>query len=613
MKSLATWLAWCLVSASASEAQSVATPTVESVVTATNDAHDIAIVDERTLIATSGGLVVMRGDRVERVTTSLEGLPGARLRSVSVTPAGVWLGGIEGTVLVRFNASSEARVVRTLALRRVRRVVEWQGATWIGTYGDGLFRLTDAERGEPTRLRLGRSPELGRITDLVPFGSTLAVATAGEGVLRLDSEGRIASRLRRAEGLADNFVWDLVRDGERLLVGTLAGLSVVGESGVERQATLARQVSRLQIRDVRAVVRTADGVWIGTFGAGLWRIRTGNVQPTRVGAETVNRVRALSNTSSGVVIAHELGAHRWAGTTLTRIGPNGLPSADVTALARAFGATWVGTFDQGLARITNGQATAIDRAVVRFGMDRRINDLAVTRTTGPAARETLWIATDRGLFWHDGRRFAPALGTGAPESVHVAGLYVESRTGALWVATSRALFRYDDDRWTSWTGDANTPVLQLHSVTTDAAGNVWIGSLHGLLRLDVQDGTFARHTVSSGALPVDWVTSVSPWNGGIVAGTYHGGLVWYDGRTFRIEREADGLPAGWVNPHAMERIGNSFYVGTMERGLLIGRSGNWTRLRIADGLPSDDVTDILPESDRSALIATRGGLARIRW
>jgi ligand-binding sensor domain-containing protein len=46
---------------------------------------------------------------------------------------------------------------------------------------------------------------------------------------------------------------------------------------------------------------------------------------------------------------------------------------------------------------------------------------------------------------------------------------------------------------------------------------------------------------------------------------------------------------------------------------LVGSRGRWTQLTTADGLPSADVTDIIPDGDGAAWVATRGGLARITY
>src|SRR5207245_3126307 len=106
---------------------------VVDVVTATSDAHDVAVLGDRTLVATSGGLVVVRGGRIERVLGAADGLPSTRLRSVSVTADGaVWAGGIEAAARLVAAPDGALRVDRTIPLARVRGVVSWRGAIWLG-------------------------------------------------------------------------------------------------------------------------------------------------------------------------------------------------------------------------------------------------------------------------------------------------------------------------------------------------------------------------------------------------------------------------------------------------------------------------------------------------
>lgn len=597
---------------------------VVRVVTATSDVHDLATAGDRTFVATSGGLVIRRGDRVERVMTSLDGLPGTRLRSVSVTDDGaIWVGGVEGTARIALEADGTPRVEQRVALRRVRRVARFAGATWLATFGDGLYRIRDGAGAStaPERIALDRAPAMKRQTDLLAHAGALWVATSGAGIVRIDGAGRLASRVRSGHGLHADIVWDLELDGdgERVLAATAGGVSILDGAGrVDRNAHVARASQRLPVRDVRAVrpIGSSGAIALATFGAGAFRIDPGVARPRPLGGRAIaTETRALAIAGGdAIVIGHADGLHRVGAdaSRATALATGGLPASDVTSLARAFGALWIGTFSDGLARVEGTRASAVDRATIRWRVDRRINDLAVTRDA--AGRETLWIATDRGLHRHDGRSFEPVLDPEAPGRVHVTSLHADARSGALWVTSSRQLSRFQSGRWRSWTGDERMPVMQLHAVTTDARGRVWVGSLHGLYRFDPERGAFERHTVSSGALPVDWVTALAPWGDGIVAGTYHGGLSWSDGRAFEIERESEsGLPAGWVNPHAMTRVGDTLFIGTLERGLVVGRRGEWRRLRTSDGLPSDDVTAVLPDGEGAAWVATRGGLARVTY
>ncbi|MBW2465138.1 MAG: hypothetical protein JRH11_26045 [Deltaproteobacteria bacterium] len=638
------WLVLALTVCVAAPAQGVAQAQqnieVVDVITATGDVRDIATSGDRTLLATSGGLVIRRAGEVEGVFGARHGLPGERLRSVSVLGDEVVVGGVEGTVVMRLDERGAPTAVRPIELRRVRRAARFGGAIWAGTYGNGLYRIEGDDA--PTRIDLGPQGARSRITDILVRGDELWVATAGSGILRVDAEGRTRGRIR--QGLAELMVWDLEPAGSRVLAATLSGVSVIGEGNrVENRARIAQSSRFLPIRDTRALHFDRTGrLFIATFGAGVFRLDADARRPVQLRHRATDlRTHAIAGAEDTVLIGHGGGLDRLDGDRrLTAVSTGGLPSADVTAVARAFGAMWIGTFDGGLARYRNGRVEAMDRAATRFHVDSRINDLAVT---GRGRTERLWIATDRGLFFHDGRRFIPVEDRAAPGRVHVTSLDVDPN-GALWVTSSRMLSRFRGGRWQSWSGDPTFPVVHLHAVTTDRQGHVWVGSLHGLYRFDPRAGTFERHTTASGALPVDWVTAVEPWNDGVVIGTYHGGLSWSDGRSFDVERvtrgsRAGSLPAGWVNPHAMRWVEGQLFVGTLERGLLVGRRGAWTHLTVADGLPSADVTDVIPDGRGAAWVATtvadglpsadvtdvipdgrgaawvatRCGLARVRW
>jgi ligand-binding sensor domain-containing protein len=431
----------------------------------------------------------------------------------------------------------------------------------------------------------------------------------------------VIGRLTARSGLPDDTAHALVRHGDDVLVGTFGGLAVIREGRVVRAHALTRASERLPVRDVRAIAVHDGEVFVATFGAGVHRI-SGRGRAY----EGAREAFALASAEAGLLVAHREGTAllgRGDGTRLVALADRSLPSADVTALARAFGALYVGTFDRGLVRLRDdGRVEGLATQLARWHVDGRINDLAVTTRGG----ERLWIATDRGLFWHDGRRFVPVDHARGPGRTHVTSLHVDPR-GALWVTSSRVLARWSGgEQWEGWGSDALSvtlatgghdverfPVQQLHAVhvVADPRGlahdEVWVGSLHGLYRFEPSTARLHRHTVSSGALPVDWVTALATIDGALVAGTYHGGLAWKRGERFAHETERDGLPAGWVNPHAIVAHGGALHVGTLERGLLVGTRGAWRHYTTRDGLPSDDVTAILPERD-GIWVGTRGGL-----
>ena len=95
----------------------------------------------------------------------------------------------------------------------------------------------------------------------------------------------------------------------------------------------------------------------------------------------------------------------------------------------------------------------------------------------------------------------------------------------------------------------------------------------------------------------DWATAAVVWDDGLVVGTYSSGLavVREDG----VEIPDDEL---WVN--AGELVAQPGGLGLHD--------GNATRIMTTvDGLVDNDVTDIVSDERRS-LLATRGGLSRLR-
>lgn len=576
---------------------------VQRVVTASADARDVVELGEQAFVATEGGLLVLRDGAIERTLGPADGLPGARLRSVSAVDGELWVGAVEGTARLAIE-DGVPRVVATYPTRRVRRVVRFAGAHWLASYGGGLMRLRD---DTVVPVELGRPHAYRRLSDLIVRGDELWVATQGVGVLRLDADGHIVGRIRRREGLATEYTWRFAPVGDELAVTTIAGVTLFDANGlVVRRHPLSRAARRLPVRDVRALTATGDAVYFGTYGRGLFRAprngARGVGRPRRVGRQDI--VQALATTDAGVLVGHPRGLARVDGRRLRPIVEGGLPSGDVTALAHAFGTLWVGTFGHGLARMRDGAFESF--STERWALDPRINDLAVT---GRGRSQRLWIATDRGLWYHDGRVTSRVEDPHGPSWIHTTSLHVD-RAGDLWVTTGRELCRRRSARWSCWTGDSTFPVAQLHAVTRDSRGRVWVGGLHGLYEFDETTERFSRHTVSSGDLPVDWVTALVPWGRGVMAGTYHGGLAIGDASRFRTVGESDGLPSGWVNPHAIRRVGGEVWIGTLERGLIVGRPDAWRHLTTADGLPSDDVTDVLADRD-GAWVATRGGLARV--
>lgn len=187
------------------------------------------------------------------------------------------------------------------------------------------------------------------VTDVVPYGNGLALATPA-GLTFLDSSG--ARSLYAFHGLVNNHVYALGVAGDRLLAGTLGGISLIGHEAVQANYTASN--SGLKHNWITAVVPIQDGWMIGTYGAGILGMdRAGqfhsydkataafDVNPNAMLA--TQRYVLAGSLGQGLYV-YEVRSGRWTQIT------EGLPSLNVTALAQTGSAIYVGT-DNGLVRV----------------------------------------------------------------------------------------------------------------------------------------------------------------------------------------------------------------------------------------------------------------------
>lgn len=187
------------------------------------------------------------------------------------------------------------------------------------------------------------------VTDVALMGDSVVAATPA-GITFLDSSG--AHSLYAFEGLVNNHVYALGSGGERLLVGTLGGLSLLSGGQVQRNLTTAN--SGLKANWITGLAEVGDDWLVGTYGEGVFRLdAAGAVTATEAAKDgtIVNpgamladgRLVLVGTLGRGLLVADATGT-RWHTVTA------GLPSLNVTALAIDKGIVFVGT-DNGLVKI----------------------------------------------------------------------------------------------------------------------------------------------------------------------------------------------------------------------------------------------------------------------
>jgi ligand-binding sensor domain-containing protein len=206
------------------------------------------------------------------------------------------------------------------------------------------------EHGKLDRV-LGRHDGLiaDNVTDVENYGDDLVIATpAGITFFGLDG----AESLYAFEGLVNNHVYALGVSQNRVLAGTLGGISELQDKNVVRNFTATN--SALKHNWITAIVPVGDEWFVGTYGAGVMRLGVDGqfnafehaTRPMEVNpnAMIVTPAHVLAGTLSDGLYIYDRDTGRW------RQWAAGLPSMNVTALAQRDGEIYIGT-DNGLVRI----------------------------------------------------------------------------------------------------------------------------------------------------------------------------------------------------------------------------------------------------------------------
>lgn len=187
------------------------------------------------------------------------------------------------------------------------------------------------------------------VTDVAPYRDGLALATPA-GLTFLDASG--ASSMYAFNGIVNNHVYALGVSGDKLMAGTLGGLSVLDKGSVAVNYTTAS--SNLKHNWITAVVPVGEEWMVGTYGAGVLALdRSGHFRSFDKGSGPFEVNPNAMLVTPSFVLAGTLGeglylfdrqSGRWS------VLLDGLPSSNVTALAAANGFVYIGT-DNGLVRI----------------------------------------------------------------------------------------------------------------------------------------------------------------------------------------------------------------------------------------------------------------------
>ncbi len=438
-----------------------------------NDVRALAVENDQDAIwvVSSQGVTRAAGQDSAFYEMGVAPLDTGQVAAITVAPSGlVWLGGdgelyrINGEAWTRFAADTtdDGQFPNE---RITGLAVAADGSVWLAG-GDATVCRFSAIQNRCVEFYRG-APGGGPVTDLALNGEQPIYTTFGNGYSILD-EGRRRT-LVAAERLAGNAVRTLAVDDEGALwVATTAGVQRFTDAEEEAELFTAA-ATRLDPSGVRALHPGPNGgMWVGGQGVGFFDGDTWATYTTRDGLAG-EQVQAIATDSQGRTwFGTDGGLSIWNGDAFFNItAAQGLPSADIRALAAGDDAMWIGSWGGGLYRFADNQLEVFN--VENTGLP---SDQIAALAALPNG--DLLLGTDQGLVRFADGAVAPVAAISAPV---IAIAVIDS---AAWVATADdgVFVQQQGDGWTQITLADGLPAAAITSIAATADA-VWLGGETG--------------------------------------------------------------------------------------------------------------------------------------
>ncbi len=472
-------------------------------------------------VATENGVVRFDGVRFRSI--AVPKLPGRRssiIRALLLAQQDIWLA-MDGGLVARIAQGATNAVVVSQGVPNSQPVdmeEDREHAVWISFYNHSVCRIAE---GEVSVFGAG---------DGLPGSGTCALTRDADGQLWFAQAGRVGvfreGRFRSLLTLpSSNMRIAPARGGG---VWICAGMRVYKFQEGVKYTEIGQIVPERAGATPTALMEDDSGaLWIGTSTSGLYRYENGNFENVKT---SHLEIQSLTEDREGDL---------WVGTGgggLDRLRPrvlelqgieSGLPFESVISICEdTTGGFWATTQDGVLARWQGGAWTAFSG---NTGWPGGAATCLVADQEGG-----VWIGThNRGLYhWQKGRFTTLARQDGLA-SDNVRALLL-SKSGDLWIGLDShpAVQRLRNGELRSF--ELPTATRPVRAMVEDAAGDIWLGTVDGLLLR--WKGEQMRDETPGAVSPVPPIRCLQATSDGSVWIGYGGAGLghWKDGHYFRI-------------------------------------------------------------------------------
>jgi len=430
--------------------------------------------DGSLLVGTDNGLLRWNGREFERIDGSNR-IPQMAVHAIFRDRTGaLWVGGSQ-LVRVTGKTVDDFSLPGPASQNRVKSITQTSdGRIWVGTVS-GLKVLNAGEK------HFSPFPGISATVRILYPGSEnqLWIGTIGQGLFRLN--GGHMEHYTAPLTLPTNTILNIFEDSEKnLWIGTQTGLMRLTKSRVQIVS-----LPKASDSDYGTVYADNDGsFWIGSDK--LFHLHGGQVNTQQYAGLNGVHVRNLLRGRDGVLWAGTDGAGllRLDGKQMLRVSTHdGLTNDFVRAMAEdRQGALWAAT-DEGLNRVEIVKGVAV---VHRYQMRDGLAYFS-TRSLLVDRDGSIWVGTDRGVSHLSNGIFLQDAVTQTLAQTKIWAMHQDG-AGVLWLATrNNGLFRWDGTRLAHFTTDNGLASNAIYQILGDNADHLWLSSPNGISLLNRRD------------------------------------------------------------------------------------------------------------------------------